>query len=339
MLVVTAGVQSSASTWVTNVAADLLSLRGRPVRRTFADTLADVVCRAGVRDLVAKSHHPRRDLCLLAATGAAKVIVSVRAPRDSAASIIQRFGRSARQAIADVTSSLAYLDALPADGPLVLRYEDRFFDREDTVGLIADHLELDVAPGRRREIARRYEADSVLKLISTIPSLPGEQTLRRADSIEHVATGFHTRHITDRRSNKFGEHLSASEAAFCEAVASHAMARYGYRSQATVLPAAMFACTALARPLEVELRIKPGNGCAIYGPYIHLPAGDWRVRLLTSRACAADVYDGSAVLAAGDSSLPISFRVDDPVSATEFRMHATDTENLFFGAELTRLSS
>ena len=338
MLVVTAGAPSSASTWVTNVVTDLLMVERTTVFRVFADTLADVPKLSGARDIVLKCHHPKPDLRILAATGAAKVILSIRDPRDCVASIMQRFGRDARQAIDDVTSSLAYLDDLSDEGALILRYEDRFFDDPGTVGLISDYLGLCVAEAERRQIGRRYEAGNVMALISTISAMPPSQTHTRSDSIEHIATGFHTGHISDRRSNKYRELLTEREIKFCEAVSSQAMVRYGYGGSNAVLPGRMFACTSLATPVGEKLEIGVGQGCAVYGPYIRLPAGRWRASFMTSDSCAVDVYNGSSTLANGSSREPVEFKVEDPGAPTEFRVHASNLRNCFSGVELLRVS-
>src|SRR5215469_2694792 len=97
LLVATVGLHASASTWVFNVARELLiaAYGEDAVMTLYADEIALLptrTARAG-RHLVVKSHRGSPPLDRWFVERGARVLVSVRDPRDAAVSMAQRFKR------------------------------------------------------------------------------------------------------------------------------------------------------------------------------------------------------------------------------------------------------
>jgi hypothetical protein len=94
-VVMTTGLHGSASTWVFNVARELMiaTFGAEAVLSFFAETPTSLLAYPGVsgRHIVCKTHR-RADLPTSASEGAAAVIVTVRDPRDCVFSLMGRFG-------------------------------------------------------------------------------------------------------------------------------------------------------------------------------------------------------------------------------------------------------
>jgi len=344
MIVINAGVFSSASTWVSNVARGLLQAAGgRQVVSAYADSLADVRRPLPFPDdihLMLKTHHIKRDLVLLVAAGAAKAIVPMRDPRDCVVSLMQRFHRSFETALRDVSSSLAHIDAVPSKGVLSLRYEDRFAERTQTILDMAAFLEVECRPETLAKLEHDFSVAEVSALVARIPTMPEGEIVRRIDSIAHKNTGLHTNHITDTLSGKYARLLTPSQQRIAEDALFHALEKYGYRTpaQAGLVSTASFSLTSSAarRDESIEIAADEGCACAVFGPYFNLPVGGWTVRYLTAAECAVDIVVGGKVVASGRSSEPLQVSIDNPWHEVEYRVYTGPRANIFRGVVLTR---
>ena len=349
MIVITAGLLSSASTWANNIVRELMCARtpARPPASQFADTLSGLPPAGG--DLLLKSHHPRSDLCQLAAGGEARLIVTLRDPRDAVASLMQRFGRSFEQSCRDIASSLAYLDALPLDRALVLRYEDRFMDSPDTILAIARFLGIECTEALARTLAGRYSTNAVAVLAKAIPGLPSSQVRQEVDSMIHLETGFHTNHVTDARVGKHADVLDARQRVIVNGLLGTYLLRHGYSTGVPRIPVECFSLQANARRVESLVLLSAGEGsdCMIYGPYMNLPAGRWEARFLMEAASDAEVLVDVALAGDGisaarlrlppDRARTLEFFITDPASEIEFRVFSPrGADVLFRGVELVR---
>jgi hypothetical protein len=139
-LIATIGLHGSASTWVFNVVRELMiaALGEQRVVAVYADKVEDVPDAAG-RCLVVKSHHGSAGLDAWLATAWATIFLSLRDARDAAMSMAQRFNAPLNQAVHWIADDCARMMRLAAQGHLLLRYEDRFFE---------DAAFADLPPGR-----------------------------------------------------------------------------------------------------------------------------------------------------------------------------------------------
>ncbi len=213
-IILCAGQYGSASTWLYNAVHALLAdtLGEDRVHRQFADSADALPARPDDRALVLKSHAPAASLRWLVARGGGKVLLTLRDPRDAAASLLHRFGFGWGLVAERVSKSSAMLPLLAAAGldMLVLRYEDGFADRRETLaevarflGLAPDAARLDalfenLTPAAvRAEIARMEQAGA----------FGPEPTAHSHDGVTH----WHPGHVGDGAIGKFATVLTEGQ--------------------------------------------------------------------------------------------------------------------------------
>ena len=208
-IVATVGLHGSASTWVFNVARELLvdAAGEAGVLAIYADQageVPEVAARAG-RHVVLKSHQGSDGLDALLAREAAVILLSVRDPRDAVLSMVQRFHEPVAHAAHALARDCARVIRLAEAGHPVLRYEDRFFADPATVARLA--VQLGVTPGAaaREAIFARYTTDSVRAFTRAVPDLPPERLARDARVVFDRVTQIHHTHIGDARTGKWRE--------------------------------------------------------------------------------------------------------------------------------------
>src|SRR5579875_1814317 len=144
-VVMTIGLYGSASTWVFNVARELMIAQHGPARihAVYSDTVAKVVEDRQVlgRYLVWKMHYGEPQWDVFAQLADPTVILSVRDPRDAALSMVNRFNTAFELAANAVGRCCNRVLHLPPNAFPVLRYEDGFFRDPQTVRDIAAYLE------------------------------------------------------------------------------------------------------------------------------------------------------------------------------------------------------
>jgi hypothetical protein len=206
-VVATIGLHSSASTWVFNVARELLiAARGEAaVLALYGERVEDLpaeVDRAG-RFLVLKSHHGSDGLDQWLTAGRAVLLLSLRDPRDAALSMAQRFGAPLGQAAGWIANDCRRLARLVAAAPLLLRYEDRFFDDPAIPGRVARALGLAPDPAAEAAVFARYATAAVRRFADNLPTLPPERLASFGPTTVDRVTQIHRRHIGDARSGKW----------------------------------------------------------------------------------------------------------------------------------------
>jgi hypothetical protein len=175
------GLKSSASTWVFNVVVEILrASRGdiSQMSRTVSpgaafepggvmsfysdaiEAFPEGAEHAGY--LVIKTHKPARSLRYLAGAGGAKVLISVREPRDAVASLMQRFDLPFETVLRDFKLSAQHIIAIARGRPfLLLRYEDRFYENLEGVASVAKFLGVRLNRSKIELIARELSAEEI----------------------------------------------------------------------------------------------------------------------------------------------------------------------------------
>ncbi len=213
--VATIGLHGSASTWVFNVVRELMAtvVGEDAVLPLFAEGVAELgnaATHAG-RYLIVKSHAGSPQLDAWLAAGQARLILSIRDPRDAVVSMVQRFGMSLNSAMLNLVYDCARMIRLAPEGHAVLRYENRFFDDPGTVRELAEWLGLRVAPAAINTIFERYRTSAVRSLVQNLAALPVErQTTVRTVPGDNV-TRFLSGHIGNGCSNKWQDLPSAMQ--------------------------------------------------------------------------------------------------------------------------------
>lgn len=221
------GLKSSGSTWLYNVAIRILK-EAEPgkgaVRAFFADNSAMIPDGAEkARILVIKSHEPSAAILFLTRFARGRVLVTVREPRDSVASLMQRFGHPFESALKDVREGGKHVMALARERrALVLRYEDGFPDKERTIDEVAAFLGVEISASLRKRIFRSLTREAVQKKIETLHA--GETDPNAFDP----TTQWHPGHVGDGRIGKFKSVLSAAQQRRIAAETKEYAKKFGY---------------------------------------------------------------------------------------------------------------
>jgi len=204
------GMKSSGSTWLYNVVIRILKEAKVPVAAFYADNFRMIPEGAEkAAHLVVKSHEPSEALLFLARFARGKVFVTVREPRDSAASLMQRFHHSFESALKDITREAEHIVALMRSHKVVLlRYEDGFHTKEKTIDRIAATLGVKLGAAARRRIFRALDADQVKKKIA---ALKDKGTFGDNPDEFDPKTHWHPGHVGDGRIGKYQSVLSKAE--------------------------------------------------------------------------------------------------------------------------------
>jgi len=159
-----AGAKSSASTWLFNVVAEVLRERDSADEASYFHNY-DTPRRAGEN----VTQRPSQSLCSFAIRTEIPVVMTIREPRDAIVSLMKRFAYSFESAFKAVAAGNEQMLRLHQSGaPFVLRYEDRFYDREETVGAVARFLGVDLSPAIQRHIFNSLTREEVSKKIETL---------------------------------------------------------------------------------------------------------------------------------------------------------------------------
>lgn len=297
MLVITLGSHASGSTWLFNVVLLLFEAAGRPVFCTAVDEGEDALDRMPVDmgDVVLKSHSMDQRLLRIARLAGARIVLSVRDPRDSVVSQRERFGAPVRRTVAELSRSLATINSLAADLPVLrFRYEDRFIETARTIAAVARFLGV---PAAKRDVARIASELSIDAVRSRVAVRSRQLTAGETPCQEPV-TQWHHGHVGDGVSGKWRDRLDPASQRLVADCLNPFAAPGGWRKRPVRWSAELFDYQAKqrARP-TVEIRAGPEPDFIAYGPYLHLPVGAWRatplVRSVEGRCGAlleADIY-------------------------------------------------
>ena len=231
--VLCAGLPRSASTWAFNVAAGLAEADNRwsQVTRLYSDDGLDDAAGTRMAEpglVLIKTHAPSAMLRCAFAWSGAPVMLTVRDPRDSAASLMQQFGFAFEDAVRAVSSSAAaLLQLVSVCRPLVLRYEDGFAADPGSVAQVGEFLGLSVAERVRDQIWRELSSEHVSRRLAVMAfseAPEGALALPAADPETH----WHPNHIGDGLIGKYRTVLTAAQIAVVEYEVGPFMRHFGY---------------------------------------------------------------------------------------------------------------
>jgi hypothetical protein len=212
----TLGVYGSASTWVFNVAREMLNAAygSAQVAAYYADSMANLLTAPGVigRYVVVKMHNGDASLAGFIHLAQPLLLLSLRDPRDAVVSMMARFAMPFAQAASGVGHSARVVLACAEMGFPVLRYEDRFFDRPETLDTLAGALDVTLSPEVKAEIFARYQTAAVRALAATVETLPAARLEGDpAVDVYDRVTQIHRNHIGDGASGKWRTRLTPEE--------------------------------------------------------------------------------------------------------------------------------
>jgi hypothetical protein len=239
-MVLCAGLKSSGSTWAYNAAIQILKAGSAKQRRSgrnniaafYADKLESFPAEARQATcLVVKTHIPSPAVVLLAQLLRARVIISVREPRDAIASLLQRFDHPFDGSLRELAAGATCLISL-SDGtrPMILRYEERFYDRIETVAQIADFLGVRLPRQTLARIHRSLTPKSVSRRIATLRRKGIFGKRPTSDSFDPL-THWHPGHVGDGRIGKYSGVLSSAQQRAVMSRMREYRSKFGYASK------------------------------------------------------------------------------------------------------------
>ena len=226
------GLPRSASTWVYNVARDVLGRRypAGPIACGFSDDLAAVgaIQSRPVRCFVVKAHNPRGELRALLGATSVRLLISIRDPRDAVASLRQSFRLAFHDAAGAVYSSArAVAEIARSHHHLLLRYEDGFPNDVATVERICEALGCTEEAPVLRSI---HHEQSRARVSQKIGELGRRGAFKPAPALAtwDPETQWHPGHLGDGRIGKYAEVLTAAQIRRLEQHFGFFMAQFSY---------------------------------------------------------------------------------------------------------------
>jgi Sulfotransferase domain len=197
------GLHGSASTWVFNVVRELrLAHDPDEALSSYADHPKDLPA-AGAKRFVLKSHHGTDEMEAWLAEQNATLILSFRDPRDAAISMAQRFETPLNATVHWLAQDCRRLLRLAPRARLILRYEQRFFERRETVDTLIEILQTPVPEPVAEEIFVRYSAENVRAFAQNLHTLPPERIEKSETRLMDKVTHIHTPHVGDGEVGKW----------------------------------------------------------------------------------------------------------------------------------------
>ena len=194
MIVFVAGMQRSGSTFVFNVAREVLSRSGRVYAEPSFSVPEVLIRSSGADHIILKSHIADDLLLSLTRHGAVKTFCTYRCVEDSVASLMDVFGYSLANSIARIRSWVRMYRHIRAFA-LNVPYE---VVRRDPV-LVANRVSKYLAcAGDATALAQKYSRERVFAA-SHVMDESSQQVVNMGSSIYHKVTYFHRRHVPSLR--------------------------------------------------------------------------------------------------------------------------------------------
>jgi hypothetical protein len=231
-MIATIGLHGSASTWVFNVVREfVIAVAGEgQVLSLFTEEfgeLPDEESRARHR-LIIKSHHGSAALDSWLMATQARILLSIRDPRDACVSMSRRFHAPLEQTAQWLVKDCDRVIRFALQDHLLLRYEDRFFENPASGDELAHALGLQLESGVIEAILARYGTEAVRSFAARLPALPPERLMKFGTShLFDRVTQIHGPHIGDARSGKWRELPGAQQASLTRLFGPF-LERFGY---------------------------------------------------------------------------------------------------------------
>jgi len=197
------GMYSSGSTWAYNATRAGAAACGVKADGVYADNYRDLVNRlrrAGPACIV-KTHALEPRATEILARRAARIVLTIRDPRDAAVSIMQHMRLGFAQTLNMVEQSAVYAGQFAADPrALLLRYESGFIDAPATFDRLAALFGATLTPAQRAELFRESRRDVIEAKIAHLEDLPTTITDTRSGDVVDTDTQWHRHHA-----NRTGE--------------------------------------------------------------------------------------------------------------------------------------
>lgn len=280
MFVLTLGMQASASTWVFNVVRRILAIHHPSARSLFEESGEIALQRlASAEHAVIKAHRVDQEMLNLVRLTDGKIIISIRDPRDVLTSMRERFSIEYRSTFVSVSETLACINSIPLDIPLLnLEYESGFFRNIESIGRIASFIGAPISEDQSRDIFDALRPESVDLFI--------KKSFERNGGVDRIgnwddATQWHPGHVGDGLSGKWEERLEPLYRMLGTEVLLPLQFSRNFEKVSLFWPAQCF----YSKHGEVsesftDVEVTNSGDALIWGPSLYLPVGRWRFRPL-----------------------------------------------------------
>jgi ADP-heptose:LPS heptosyltransferase/GR25 family glycosyltransferase involved in LPS biosynthesis/glycosyltransferase involved in cell wall biosynthesis len=225
-LVFCCGLQSSGSTWLYNVVREICLQSGQKFASMYSDTANLPYDRLLDGFLIVKSHNPDASIINLMREYDISGVVTVRDPRDSVVSVMQRFGYSFEDAATFVEASSIFLSSLSAEISLqVFKYENGFVESTETICAITALLGLQLSAEEIASIMATLGPDGVK---AKIGELLDAGAIQEGQLVWDLDTAWHANHVGDRKIGKYAEMLNDDQQATVMERTISFRSRFGY---------------------------------------------------------------------------------------------------------------
>jgi hypothetical protein len=209
-VIATIGLHGSASTWVFNVVREMMIAATGETRvlALYTEDLHELPDPATCarHHVIIKSHQGSATLDAWLGAVHARILLSVRDPRDACLSMSQRFCVPLEQTAQWLARDCNRVMRLAQQSHLLLRYEDQFFEDQVSAQRVANELGLVLARAQIEAIAARYRTEAVRTFALRLADLPPERLLGMGTAqIMDRVTQIHGPHIGDTRIGKWRE--------------------------------------------------------------------------------------------------------------------------------------
>jgi len=187
---------ASASTWVYNVALKIAQHSdGKPPQGLYVTGAGELAGLAPDRLPVVKTHDVDAAGTVLLDAQAHAILLSVRDPRDAVASLMLYMHHPFALALQRVELSARYLARWRTDPrTLLLRYEDGFAERADTVAALAARMDRALPAEAVATIHAQTTRAAIDSFVSGLATLPTAIADRGTGDVVDTVTQWHSHH-------------------------------------------------------------------------------------------------------------------------------------------------
>lgn len=215
------GMYASASTWLFNVARQILQDdQGTEVRTVFVSGKEQSIPSDGPEAVtLIKSHEIGTEARILdIARRSSTILISVRDPRDAVVSLMQAHGYDFEPALNYVERSARLCMEFNQDSRAKLfRYETGFFEDTGTIEAVANHLAIQLANDKIQKIYDSLTRPEVEKHIRQMPQMTNVLKSAGSGDLLDVKTQWHSHHAgRNGEIGKWKRILAAQQAAEVE---------------------------------------------------------------------------------------------------------------------------
>lgn len=160
----------------------------------------------------------------------AKIVVSIRDPRDCIVSLLERFGSTFELALERVGISCESIQRVAGFALPVYRYEDVFYEKTSTLRFLHQHLNSLHCPDFYT-LGEYFSQESIRTFIDDFDALPSERRVANGADEFDVITQWHRNHFGDGLVGKWRSRLSGLQHDEMSRVLRVALRNLGYESE------------------------------------------------------------------------------------------------------------